>query len=123
MMHVALFLSFLIFGSTGGEIAITRGMKAIGEPERLRPKALLRFLGRALCNGWFWAGVPLMALSFYALLVLLSWEPVSFVIPASALSYVVGTFGAKYILGEEVSVARWTGVVLVCLGVALVAWG
>ena len=32
MTHVALFLSFLIFGSTGGEIAITRGMKATGEP-------------------------------------------------------------------------------------------
>jgi drug/metabolite transporter (DMT)-like permease len=123
MMHVALFLSFLIFGSTGGEIAITRGMKATGEPERLRPKEMLQFLGRALCNGWFWAGVPLMALSFYALLVLLSWEPISFVIPASALSYVVGTFGAKYILGEEVSTVRWAGVVLVCAGVALVALG
>jgi drug/metabolite transporter (DMT)-like permease len=123
MMRVALFLGLLIFGSTGGEIAITRGMKATGEPERLRPKELLRFLGRAFCNGWFWAGVPLMALSFYALLVLLSWEPISFVIPASALSYVVGTLGAKYILDEEVSTARWTGVVLVCAGVALVALG
>ena len=123
MMHVAVFLSFLIFGSTGGEIAITRGMKVTGEPERLRPKELLRFLGRALRNSWFWAGVPLMALSFYALLLLLSWEPISFVIPASALSYVVGTFGAKYILGEEVSAARWTGVLLVCAGVALVALG
>lgn len=123
MMRVGLFLGLLIFGSTGGEIAITRGMKATGEPERLRPKELLRFLGRAFCNGWFWAGVPLMALSFYALLVLLSWEPISFVIPASALSYVVGTLGAKYILGEEVSTARWTGVVLVCAGVALVALG
>jgi len=123
MMHVALFLAFLIFGSTGGEIAITLGMKATGEPARLRPKELLRFLGRAFRNGWFWAGVPLMALSFYALLVLLSWEPISFVIPASALSYVVGTLGAKFILGEEVSTARWTGVVLVCAGVALVALG
>jgi multidrug transporter EmrE-like cation transporter len=123
MMHVALFLGFLILGSTGGEIAITRGMKATGEPQRLRPKELLRFLGRALRNGWFWAGVPLMALSFYALLVLLSWEPISFVIPASALSYVVGTFGAKYILREEVSAARWIGVLLVCAGVALVALG
>jgi hypothetical protein len=123
MMHVVVFLSFLILGSTGGEIAITRGMKVTGEPERLRPKELLRFLGRALGNGWFWAGVPLMALSFYALLLLLSWEPISFVIPASALSYVVGTFGAKYILREEVSAARWTGVVLVCAGVALVALG
>lgn len=123
MMHVAVFLVFLIFGSTAGEIIITRGMKVTGEPERLRPRELLRFLGRAFCNGWFWAGVPLMAFSFYALLVLLSWEPISFVIPASALSYVVGTFGAKYILGEEVSVARWAGVIFVCAGVALVALG
>lgn len=123
MIRVTVFLCLLIFGSTGGEIAITRGMKATGEPERLRPRELLRFLGKAFCNGWFWAGVPLMALSFYALLLLLSWRPISFVIPASALSYVVGTFGAKYFLGEEVSVARWTGVVLVCVGVALVALG
>jgi drug/metabolite transporter (DMT)-like permease len=84
---------------------------------------VLKFLGRALGNGWFWAGVPLMALSFYSLLLLLSWAPISLVIPASALNYVVGAFGAKYILGEEISVARWAGVILVCAGVALVAVG
>ncbi|HVS89874.1 MAG TPA: hypothetical protein VHF01_16845 [Candidatus Acidoferrum sp.] len=123
MIRVVLLLGVLVFGSTSGEIAITHGMKATGEPARLRPMAVLQFLGRALGNGWFWAGVPLMALSFYSLLLLLSWEPVSFVIPASALSYVVGTLGAKYVLGEEVSVARWAGVVFVCVGVALVAAG
>ena len=123
MIRDVLMLAVLVFGSTGGEIAITHGMKAVGEPSRLRPMAVLKFLRRALGNGWFWAGVPLMALSFYSLLVLLSWEPISFVIPASALSYVVGTFGAKYILGEEISVARWAGVILVCAGVALVAAG
>jgi len=123
MTRLVVFLGLLIFGSTGGEIAITLGMKATGEPEKLRPRELLRFLGKALCSGWFWAGVPLMAVSFYALLLLLSWEPISLVIPASALSYVVGTFGAKYILREEVSFARWAGVVLVCVGVALVAMG
>lgn len=122
-MRVILGLAALIFGSTGGEIAITHGMKSTGEPARLRPRAVLEFLGRAVRNGWFWTGVPLMALSFYALLLLLSWEPISLVIPASALSYVVGTFGAKYVLGEDVSVARWAGVVLVCVGVALVAAG
>jgi len=122
-MRSAALLAVLIFGSTGGEIAITYGMKATGEPAQLRPVALLKFLGKALRNGWFWAGIPLMALSFYSLLVLLSWEPISFVIPASALSYVVGTLGAKYILREEVSAARWAGVILVCLGVALVAAG
>lgn len=123
MIRVIFALAVLILGSTGGEIAITHGMKATGEPARLKPRALLQFLGRAVRNGWFWVGLPLMAMSFYSLLLLLSWEPISLVIPASALSYVVGTFGAKYILGEDVSLARWTGVVLVCLGVALVAAG
>src|SRR4029077_18651409 len=107
MMRVALLLAGLILGSTGGEIAITHGMKATGEPARLRPQEVLAFLARALRNGWFWAGAPLMALSFYSLLVRLSWQPISFVIPASALSYVVGTLGAKYILREDVSSARW----------------
>ena len=125
MIHVQVIvgLAALILGSTGGEIAITHGMKSVGEPARLRPRAVLQFLGRAVRNGWFWVGVPLMAISFYALLILLSWEPISLVIPASALSYVVGTFGAKFILGEDVSIARWVGVILVCLGVALVAAG
>ncbi|HEX8879542.1 MAG TPA: hypothetical protein VF749_05905 [Candidatus Acidoferrum sp.] len=116
-------LAVLILASTGGEIAITHGMKSVGEPARLRPGAVLQFLGRAVRSGWFWIGVPLMALSFYALLLLLSWEPISLVIPASALSYVVGTFGAKFILGEDVRTARWAGVILVCVGVALVAAG
>jgi drug/metabolite transporter (DMT)-like permease len=122
-MRVIVALAVLVLGSTVGEIAITHGMKSVGEPAQLRPRAVLQFLGRAVRNAWFWTGVPLMALSFYSLLLLLSWEPISLVIPASALSYVVGTFGAKFILGEDVSTARWAGVVLVCLGVALVAAG
>jgi len=123
MIRAALMLGVLIFAGSAGEIAVTHGMKRVGEPARLRPWALLQFLGRALRNGWFWTGVPLMALSFYALLVLLSWEPISFVIPASASSYAVGTLGAKYFLGEEVNGKRWLGVLLVCAGVAIVAAG
>ena len=123
MLGVLSLLAVLILGTTAGEIAITHGMKAAGEPARLRPKEVLAFLGRALVNGWFWLGIPLMALSFYTLLVLLSWRPISFVIPSSALSYVVGTLGAKYLLREDVSPTRWVGVVLVCAGVALVITG
>ena len=122
-MLTVLLLIVLICGSTGGEIAITQGAKKTGEPPRLRPMAVLRFLGRAVCNGWFWLGIPLMAASFFALLILFSWHPLSFVIPISALSYVVGALGAKYILKEEVNAARWAGVILVCAGVALVAAG
>lgn len=118
---ILVFLLFIL-SSTGGEIAITYGMKETGEPARLRPREVLVFLGRALRNVWFWVGIPQLALSFYLLLLLLSWEPISLVIPASALNpYVVGTLAAKYILGEQISPQRWAGVSLVCAGVALVA--
>src|SRR5258706_12747226 len=101
-MRVILALAILILGSTGGEIAITHGMKATGEPTRLRPVALLQFLGRAVRNGWFLAGVPLMGLSFYSLLVLLSLGPISFVFSASALSYCFGPAGANVNSREHV---------------------
>jgi drug/metabolite transporter (DMT)-like permease len=124
MMRSLLLFTAFILCSTGGEIIITRGMKIVGEPARLRPREVLQFLGRALSSIWFWMGIPLLAASFYLLLLLLSWEPISLVIPASALNpYVFGTLAAKYVLGEQISPARWAGVTLVCVGVALVALG
>jgi len=120
MTKVVLLLIFFICCSTGGEIAMTHGMKLVGEPESFQPMALLRFVARAVRSGWLWFALPLLAASFYSLLVLLSWAPLSVVIPASAFNYVVGTFGAKYILKEAVSPKRWMGVVMVCVGVTLV---
>lgn len=123
MLRFAIALMFFILSGSAGELAVTHGMKKVGEPKRLRPREMFHFLGRAFTTAWFWIGVPLMALSFYLLMVLLSWEPISLVIPASALSYAVGTLGAKYILHEDVTRVRWAGVLLVCVGVAVVAAG
>jgi len=121
MMRMMLFLAIVVFASTGGEISITHGMKLVHEPDSFHPRAVMAFLRRALRSGWFWLGIPLLGLSFYSTLVLLSWAPVSLVVPATALSYAVGALGAKFILGEHVTFGRWAGVLLVCAGVAL-AW-
>jgi multidrug transporter EmrE-like cation transporter len=123
MIRTAATLAIFVLCGSAGELAVTHGMKKAGAPDHLRIKQVISFFGRAFRNGWFWVGVPLMALSFYLLMVLLSWEPISLVIPASALSYVVGTLGAKYILKEDVNGVRWAGVLLVCVGVAIVAAG
>jgi uncharacterized membrane protein len=120
MTRLILMLVFFICCSTGGEIAMTYGMKQVGEPQGFSPKALLLFIGKAVQSGWVWFALPLLAASFYSLLVLLSWAPLSVVIPASAFNYVVGTFGAKYLLREQVSPKRWMGVIMVCIGVSLV---
>jgi drug/metabolite transporter (DMT)-like permease len=120
VIKLGLMLAFFICCSTGGEIAMTHGMKQVGEPESFRPMALLRFMGKAVKNGWVWFSVPILGAAFYSLLILLSWAPISVVIPASAFNYVVGTLGAKYLLKEQVSAKRWMGVVMVCAGVTLV---
>ncbi len=120
MIKVIPMLMFFICCSTGGEIAMTYGMKRVGEPESFRPMALVRFIGKAVRSGWVWLAVPLLAGAFYSLLVLFSWAPLSVVIPASAFNYVVGAFGAKYLLKERVTAKRWAGVVMVCVGVMLV---
>jgi drug/metabolite transporter (DMT)-like permease len=64
-----------------------------------------------------------MGTAFFALLAVLSMENVSLVVPATALSYAAGALGGKFFLGEQVTRKRWTGVLLVCIGVALVVIG
>jgi drug/metabolite transporter (DMT)-like permease len=113
-------LAVLICCSTGGEIAMTYGMKRVGELKDFHPRSILRFLGRAIQSAWVWLAIPLMAASFYSLLILLSWAPISLVIPASAFNYVAGALGAKYLLKEDLTLKRWLGVTLVFLGVLLV---
>lgn len=116
----AISLAIIIFAGTGGELAVTRTMKQIGEVKTFYPHHLLRVIGRAFSIGWMWLGLGLMTLSFFSLLMVLSWENVSLVVPVTALSYVIGAFGGKFLLGEHIETRRWLGVLLVCLGVLLV---
>ena len=121
MSHRAvLMLIFFVLCNTGGELAMSYGMKRVGEPQGFRPMELLRFVWSAAKNRWLWLAIPMLAASFYSLLILFSWAKVSVVIPASASNFIVGTFGAKYLLKEDVSFKRWMGVLLVILGVAIV---
>ncbi len=119
---VALYI-VVVCASTAGELCISRAMKSIGEVKDFRPMALLRVLWRAVQVGWLWAGLTLMASAFFSMLMLLSMENVSFVVPATALSYAAGAYGSRVFLGERVAHLRWAGVALVCIGVALVWQG
>ncbi len=119
-LRTAVFLAVTVLASTGGEIAVTRAMKDLGEVKEFKLGRLFTTLGRAFRSGWMGLAIGLLALGFFSLLTLLSWADVSFVIPATALSYVVGGLGAKFLLGERLTPARWAGIALVAAGVALV---
>jgi drug/metabolite transporter (DMT)-like permease len=122
-MRTALCLILVVIGNSGGEVSVAHAMKQLGEVKSFALMSLLGFLLRALRQPWFWLGIALLALNFFALLTLLSWANVSFVIPATALSYVVGALAAKLLLGERLTPLRWAGILLVSAGVAIVTLG
>src|SRR5271167_4429668 len=119
-----LFFYLLIIGAgTGGELCVSRAMKAVGEVKDFRPAALLGVARRALRVPWMWVGLTLMGTAFFALLAVLSMENVSLVVPVTALSYAAGALGGKFFLGEQVTRRRLAGVLLVCVGVTVVIMG
>lgn len=119
-MRNFLFVFVIVLAGTFGEMAVGLAMKKVGEVTRFTPREIASVVLRALLFRWMWFGLGLMALAFFSLLMLLSWADVSFVVPVTALSYVIAAVGAKFFLGEQVNANRWLGVMFVCLGVALV---
>jgi drug/metabolite transporter (DMT)-like permease len=122
-VNEVVFVVLIVATGTGGELCVARAMRQTGEVTDFRPSAVLRALGAALRLRWLWLGLALLAAYFVTLLAILSFENVSFVIPMTALGYVVGALGGKFFLGERVETRRWLGVLLVCAGVALVVAG
>jgi len=118
-MRIASFLSLVILAGTGGEMLVAHAVKQIARRRPITRPAIVHLVGQAVRPGAMWMGLALQALAFFGLLALLSWADVSFVVPATALNYVVGAAGSALFLGERVNRVRWAGVLLVCLGVGV----
>jgi drug/metabolite transporter (DMT)-like permease len=108
--------------NTVGDVLNTAGMKREPEVERLNLGSLIRMLGKIVRNPFVLGGVAALATGFFAMMSLLSIANVSFSVPATAVSYVLETLLAKYVLKEDVGVRRWVAATLVACGVALLQW-
>jgi ceramide glucosyltransferase len=120
-VRIASILALVILTGTAGDILVSRTMKGIGEVKHFSPRALIRVALSVARTPIFWLGIFVLAISFFSFLALLSWAPVSFVVPATALGYAVGTISARFVLHERIDPARWAGVLLLCLGVAVMS--
>lgn len=103
-----------------GDLLLAQGMKKIGAVSDFQPAALLRLGVKIFTNPTIIIGILCLASFFFLWLAILSWSELSFVLPLTALSYVVTALLATLFLGETVSLLRWAGTILICLGVALV---
>ncbi|MDT8068812.1 MAG: hypothetical protein ROO76_11680 [Terriglobia bacterium] len=100
-----------------GSYALTRGLRNVGVIESWSPVPYIR----AFANPWVLAGVIFMVGWLVSRLALLSWADLSYVLPVTALSYVLSAITGAVYLKEKVTYLHWVGISLIALGVALVA--
>ena len=68
-------------------------------------------------------GVLLLILWMAARMALLSWADLSYVLPVTAVGYVLVAIAGRVLLHEQITAKRWMGIGLIMLGVALVSGG
>jgi multidrug transporter EmrE-like cation transporter len=116
-----LLVGIIVASTTVGEVLQAMGMRRHGEIRDFRPGALGRAMAALTRNGPVVGGIAAMAVSFFAYLRLVGIADLSFAVPATAVTYVLETVLAKYLLKEQVNWLRWAGAALVICGVALVS--
>ena len=114
-------IGIIVAATTVGEVLQAMGMRRHGEIRDFRPGAIGRAIAVLARNRFVIASVVAMTVSFFAYIGLLTVSELSFAVPATAITYVLETVLAKYLLKERVSWLRWAGASLVICGVALVS--
>jgi drug/metabolite transporter (DMT)-like permease len=114
MRKTILVLIPAIFAQAGGNVLLSMRMREIGS------SSWLPLVPRAAESPTLWFGTALLIVSFVLFATALSWADLSFVVPAVSAEVVLNVMLANYFLHEIVSLTRWTGVLLISVGVLLV---
>jgi len=102
-----------------GDSFLARGMTHMPSISAAHPGVVIA----AVFTPWIALGIALLIAFFACYLTALSWADLTFVLPATALGYVIVALLSKFWLHESVSLERWAGIVLIALGVGFVARG
>ena len=115
-----LFIAFVVTLNPLGNTLLRVGMNHTGAPTHWTSQAIFLFFWKAFQSGAVWLGIGFLALFFISYILVLSWADYSYVLPASAASYIVVALLGTTILGEHVPFERWIGIGLISAGAALV---
>ena len=119
---------------TVGDLFMSYAMKKLGplELKSLKPwwsgAATISDLGSEIYQlGWaifsqayVWVAIAFMLTFLILWMVALSWSDLTFVMPLTALTYVMNAIMVGPFLGETVTPLRWVGTLLIAVGVGLV---
>jgi drug/metabolite transporter (DMT)-like permease len=108
-------LLFLALKAAGNS-SMAWGMKQVPERMSMNPVLYLR----AMIEPFVALGIAALILALLTRMALLSLADLSFVLPVTAIGYVIAVFLGKVFLHETVTRQRWLGTLLIFAGAALV---
>jgi len=108
-------LLFLALRAAGNS-SMAWGMKQVPERMSMNPAIYLH----AMLNPFVAMGIAALILALLTRMALFSLADLSFVLPVTALGYVIAVYLGKVFLHETVTRQRWLGALLIFAGAALV---
>lgn len=106
--------------SVFAQVMLKAGVNSLGKISFVGPNFLVTFKS-LLINPLVALGFVTYALSALFWLLILTRVELSFAYPMMGLSFVLLTFVSVFFLGEQVSLIRWAGVLVIVLGVYLIS--
>ena len=121
MKYQLLMLAAVVMTGAAGDVCVAHAMKRVGEISSFRPADIFRFGMRASLNVYLWLGIAWKAVAFFCFLALVENAELSWVVPATAISFLVELIAAKLFLRETIHATRWAGALFIGAGVALIS--
>jgi drug/metabolite transporter (DMT)-like permease len=109
-------LAMMLFGASGDAL-LSRGMKQVGAIDIHH----LLHLFTVLDDPYILLGILSLLIFMWSYMTALSFADLSYVMPATAMSYVLMTLLSIFWLHEHVTPGRWSGILFIVIGVGLVA--
>ena len=130
-----LIMFIAVMAVTGGDLIMSYVMKRMGPLQILhlgpwwRGESRFGEVWNELCNLiWIvfsqplvWLAIALMLTFLVLWMIALSWSDLTFVMPLTAMTYVINAVLVGPVLHEQLSPFRWLGTLLIAFGVALVS--
>jgi len=116
------YIPLIVFGvllNACAQIALKQGMRQIGTfsftTENIFPVML-----RTGMNPYVMAGLTCYVVSVMVWLMVLSRVEVTFAYPLLSIGYIVTAFAGWVFFDENMNYLRWSGILVICLGVYLI---
>jgi len=107
---------FVVATNVLGNVSLSWGMKHQNAELGLSPWTYIRLI----FSPWVLLGTMLLILWLLSRMTLLGWADLSYVLPVTAIGYVLTALVGRFFLGEAISCQGWTGTALIVAGIVLV---